>query len=443
MVSPVQKNDVFSFFGKNKQATLSSDAGPAESTIEQGLTHQEIESQIQLAVAPDATHATSAPVDNVLSNPAKKLLSKLWPSTDKAHQLGTMDRQTGKFRNIPVSSIDDACQRAQKLSEEGLDAYFAIAEYASPANRTSNNVVSISTFIVDIDLDKTGTGKGYATLDEAKTALDESCVKNKLPKPNDIVGSGSGAHGYWIFRGALEREKWLSYAGKLKALMKSSGLRADPSRTADIASVLRVPGTLNYKYSPPRPVETISSSDELIELEAMLDAIDAATVTMPVVAHEQVVNASVAKPVQAHAPMVPDPIDDGIDRDPPNLRKLASALKALSPDCDETTWKFHRLAPMAYESRYFPALHDALYNLCRDWSSGDLGGVHSTKWNKAGSNGFSGKQHFDRVWKRFLTDKYTGGRVTLGTIFWHAKGEGWAYLHDDGGAAGNNDKAVS
>jgi hypothetical protein len=389
-------------------------------------------------VAPDATHATSAPADNGLPSPAKKLFSKIWPSPDKAHFLGTMDRQTGKFRNIPVSSIDDACQRAQKLSEEGLDVYFAIAEYASPANRTSNNAVCISTFIVDIDLDKTGAGKGYATREEALAEFDEFCAKNNLPKSSQIVGSGSGLHVYLICRDTIEREKWQSYAAKLKASMKSAGFRADPSRTADIASVLRVPGTLNYKYSPPRPVETISSSDELIELEAMLDAIDAAEVTTPVI-----VNAPVAKPVQAHAPMVPDPIDDGIDRDPPNLRKLASALKALSPDCDETTWKFHRLAPMAYESRYFPALHDALYNLCRDWSSGDLGGVHSTKWNKAGSNGFSGKQHFDRVWKRFLTDKYTGERVTLGTIFWHAKGEGWAYSHDDGGAAGKNDKAVS
>lgn len=406
--------------------------------IEQGLAQQEIESQIQLDVTPDATHATSAPVDNVLSSPAKTLLSKLWPSPDKAHFLGTMDRQTGKFRNIPVSSIVDACQRAQKLSEEGSDAYFAVAEYASPVNRTSNNVVSASTFIVDIDLDKAGTGKGYATLDGAQMALDEFCTKTNLPKPNHFVGSGSGGHGYWIYREPLGREKWQIYAAKLKALMKSAGLRADPSRTADIASVLRVPGTLNYKYSPPRPVETISSSDELIELEAMLDAIDAAMVTIPVVA-----NAPVAKSVQARAPMAPEPFDEDIDRDPPNLRKLASALKALSPDCDEKTWKFHTLAPMAYEARYFPVLHDALYKLASDWSSGDLGGVPSIKWNEPGSHGLSGNQCFDRVWRRFLKDSYTGKRPSLGTIFWRAKQTGWEFSNDFGGDAENNGKEVS
>ena len=109
--------------------------------------------------------------------------------------------------------------------------------------------------------------------------------------------------------------------------------------------------------------------------------------------------------------MAPEPFEDDIDRDPPNLKALASALKTLSPDCDEKIWKFHRLAPMAYEARYFPALHDALYELARDWSSGDLGGVPSIKWNESGSNGLSGKQYFDRVWKRFLTDHYTGKRA--------------------------------
>jgi len=281
------------------------------------------------------------------------------------------------------------------------------------------------------------TGKGYATLDEAQAALDEFCSKAKVPQPNYVVGSGSGVHCYWILTDVLGREKWLSYADKFKALMKAVGLRADPSRTADIASVLRVPGTDNHKSLPPRPVSIISSNDEHIELAIMLNAIDAAMVTLPVVAKEPV-----AKAVQVRAPMTPEPFEEDIDREPPNLLSLASALKALSPDCDDKTWKFHRLAPMAYEARHFPALHDRLYTLAKDWSCGDLGGVPSTKWNEPGSQGVSGKQCFDRVWNRFLTDNYTGKRVTLGTIFWSAQQEGWVYSHDDGGAADSDGNDV-
>jgi hypothetical protein len=57
----------------------------------------------------------------------------------------------------------------------------------------------------------------------------------------------------------------------------------------------------------------------------------------------------------------------------------------------------------------------------------EIRSVPSVKWNTPGSNGFSGKQCFDRVWKRFLIDNYTGKRPSLGTIFFHAQELGWIY----------------
>jgi hypothetical protein len=60
------------------------------------------------------------------------------------------------------------------------------------------------------------------------------------------------------------RDEWLSYAWKLKALNKACGFLADDSRTADIASVLRIPGTLNHKFTPPRPVTLEYASDDYI-----------------------------------------------------------------------------------------------------------------------------------------------------------------------------------
>lgn len=368
-----------------------------------------------------------------------QLLRAVWRSQDRTHFISFLDMKSGNFRNVAVQHSEEAQNFALAYSAAGLEAYFAIAEYASSASRTTNNAVGAWTFIVDIDVgaDKVALGKGYATLEEALAELNEFCAKAKVPQPNYVVGSGSGIHSYWVLVDFLDREAWLNYAGKLKALMKAAGLRADPSRTADIASILRVPGTDNHKSSLPRPVSIISSNHEYIGLATMLDAIDAAMVTMP-----EVANALVAKAIQVRTPMTPQPLEEEIDRDPPNLLALASALKALPPDCDEKSWKFHRLAPMAYEARYFPALHDALYKLARDWSSGDLVGVPSTKWNEPGSQGQSGKQCFDRVWKRFLNDSYVGRRVTLGTIFWSAQQDGWVYSHGDGGAADHDVKEV-
>lgn len=353
-----------------------------------------------------------------------QLLSAVWRSQDREHFICTLDKATAKFRNVPVKSPDDAVAYALAYSALGLDAYFAVAEFASPDSRTTSNAIGAWAFIVDIDVgsDKAATGRGYASIEEALAALIEFCGKAGLPEPTIHVNSGAGLHAYWPFDAFLERVQWQDYAAKLKALMKACAFRADPSRTADIASVLRVPGALNFKYSPPRPVTVISYKREQVELTVMLDAIDAAMVTFAAEA-----DTIAAQAVLNSVALAPAPLQAAPDREPPNLLTLASALKVLPPDCDEKSWKFYRIGPMAYEARYFPELHDALYKLARDWSSGNLGGITSVKWNTPGGNGQSGKQCFDRVWKRFLTDNYTGKRASLGTIYFHAQHAGWCF----------------
>jgi Virulence-associated protein E len=53
----------------------------------------------------------------------------------------------------------------------------------------------------------------------------------------------------------LDPVTWNLYARGLKNLCAKYELHADPSRTADISSVLRTPGTHNRKHRPERPVE--------------------------------------------------------------------------------------------------------------------------------------------------------------------------------------------
>ncbi len=146
--------------------------------------------------------------------------------------------------------------------------------------------------------------------------------------------------------------------------------------------------------------------------------------------------AETATAVLKSTSQIPAPLQADPDREPPNMVALPSALKTLTPDCTEKTWKFYFIGPMAYEARYFPELHDALYALARSWSSGELGGAPSVKWNTPGGNGQSGKQCFDRVWRRFLTDNYAGKRASLGSIYYHAQQAGWNYAaacnQDDG-----------
>ncbi len=366
----------------------------------------------------------TAAVTTSTNQQSQPLLSACWRSPDRAHFIGTLDRRTGKFKNIPVKDAVEAANFAMAYSAMGLDAYFACAEFASPDSRTSQNAAGAWAFFADIDVgaDKAATDKGYSTVEGAQAALKEFCTKTDLPESTHIVNSGSGIHCYWPFDAFLEREQWLEYAAKFKALMKALDLRADPSRTADIASVLRVPGTLNFKTTPPRPVTVLSSADGHIDLAVMLDAIDAAVVKYGVVAEKT----ATTNHEPAAPSLVPFPVDYAFAPEPPNLLQLTSALKSLDPDCDERTWKFHRIAPMAYGAREIPELNEVLYGLVKQWSSGELRGLPSVKWNTAGNNGLTGAQYFDRVWNRFLTDNYAGKRVTIATIFFHAKAAGWS-----------------
>ncbi|GEM_PF-3448144 len=98
-----------------------------------------------------------------------------------------------------------------------------------------------------------------------------------LPKPPSVlVCSGGGYHAYWLL---AEPEHILDDAQRLRlrslqaAWVRFTG--GDPG-AKDLARVLRLPGTCNYKYDPPRPVsfawEEYRRLYRLAELEALLPA---------------------------------------------------------------------------------------------------------------------------------------------------------------------------
>lgn len=60
--------------------------------------------------------------------------------------------------------------------------------------------------------------------------------------------------GYWIASQPLTPAKWRPYAEGLKALLLQEGVKCDAGLTTDDVRILRVPGTMNHKYDPPRPV---------------------------------------------------------------------------------------------------------------------------------------------------------------------------------------------
>lgn len=362
-------------------------------------------------------------VNTTLAVGGMRLLNALWRSHDKVHQIGVLNPQSRAFINTPVKNATDALTQALALSASGQNTYVACSEYLTSVSRKADNVAGAYAFWADVDcgVNKGSTGKGYATLNEGKAAVKKFRSEAGLPKPTHVVESGTGLHVYWALDDFVERETWKEYAAKLKTIAKNLGFLADPTRTADCASVLRIPGTFNQKYEPPCPVTLVFEEKSFIANAAMFQSINAAFDKLSEVQTPSAVVAVIPAD-NASVGAMAEPSSYGS----PDLSELTSALKMLTPDCDEYTWKFHRIAPMARVAREHPELANEVQALAKSWSSGELCGIASKAWVTPGqSNGLTGAQTFESQWKRFLQPNPSGKQSSLGSIYFHAKELGW------------------
>lgn len=157
-------------------------------------------------------------------------------------------------------TLTDVEAEVNTLVAEKYDAYFACAKYDDPKQgRIQPNGNFIKAFWLDVDC---GIGKPYEDQATGLDALKEFCRKIKIPLPT-IVNSGRGIHAYWRLQEVVGRKEWRPVAERLKALCEDYGFAADPSRTADNASILRIPETFNFKQDPPLLVELLAVSKEL------------------------------------------------------------------------------------------------------------------------------------------------------------------------------------
>ena len=142
------------------------------------------------------------------------------------------------------ASNEELCNAILLMDQRGYAVYHACSTYLERGSRKGDNVHSAQALWLDIDA---GRGKPYGSAHEAWEACRAFVVAAGLPSPL-YVGSGSGLHVYWPLSVPLARPQWQRYAAGLKALCAKHGLQADPTRTADIASILRPPGTHNRKH---------------------------------------------------------------------------------------------------------------------------------------------------------------------------------------------------
>lgn len=173
------------------------------------------------------------------------------------------------FKHKVMDTVADLEAEAAKLAAAPLDAYFALGAVGPTRGkgiRKKANIVRLRAFWLDIDVKP--TGDHYRSKREAAEAVKGFIQRNGLPTPT-IVDSGYGLHVYWTMKASIDRDQWEHYAAILKAACEKYGLKADPSRTADCASVLRVPGTVNCKNGTTVPVTVAVSGTPYEPMQVM------------------------------------------------------------------------------------------------------------------------------------------------------------------------------
>lgn len=107
-------------------------------------------------------------------------------------------------------------------------------------------IAAINCLYAEFDVKQEAFGGDWAALD--------AHVADLLPPPSAIVESGGGLHVYWLLAAPylLDTPERRERAREAQADWVAR-VGGDPG-AKDLTRVLRVPGTLNHKYDPPRPV---------------------------------------------------------------------------------------------------------------------------------------------------------------------------------------------
>lgn len=310
-----------------------------------------------------------------------EFLRLIWPSSGLYLVLiptHWVDRESGvpktSFRHFCHPTIEAAAEHALRLAydqREPAQTYFALAtvkqdytQIKAPERekmgvkvrgkhkRGYDNTDLIKAFWIDIDVKP--SPQAYATLNEACEALRRFNTAMQFPKPT-VVSSGGGLHVYWPLTEAIDPEKWQHYANILKQLTISWGLRADPTRTADRASVLRPLGTWNYKPTVQREVSLLLQGG-VIPTDAFLNALAHRAESLDI------------QPIQQHhsqilltgnSPLLPG-MRPNVEADVSGLNQAAlngvSYLKAdarkIVPMCKQLAWQAANQAYVPEDSWY-------------------------------------------------------------------------------------------
>lgn len=145
-------------------------------------------------------------------------------------------------------NADTTWWRTSQPAPVGQNIYYGLLPLAEPRGlrqrANAESVVAINALWADYDAKQFN--------DDLEMAL--QAIESLPHQPSVIIASGGGYHCYWLLESPVLITDDNRDAVRRTVRDWAQFVRSDPA-AADLARVLRIPGTMNTKYDPPRPVE--------------------------------------------------------------------------------------------------------------------------------------------------------------------------------------------
>ena len=168
------------------------------------------------------------------------LLNALFKPGDGLIELRALPSKARTF--VEPGDIDKIKQFIEFNRHEEL--YFGVAARKDASNGRMDNCSTVRALFVDVDF------KDFDSPDEAQLQLDSFPLA-----PSFVVNSGGGLHVYWLLHTPLNIQH--DAADVRNLLRRAARAVCGDMAAAEPARVLRLPGTLNHKYDPPREVSLV------------------------------------------------------------------------------------------------------------------------------------------------------------------------------------------
>lgn len=303
-----------------------------------------------------------------------------------------------------AATHEELADAVLQINSQGKEAYFALGRFIPHKTNKGNPgrqgeyVRGVKALWLDIDCgeDKATAGDGYKTKKDGAVALQDFVDHYNLPEPSLLVDSGGGIHAYWPLDRAITPDKWKPVSLKLKALAAKHEFLADPSRTADIASVLRPPFTQNHKLDTPRDVE-IKLRLATIIFDEFADAINTAHATH---CGAKSVSANPCAPCTLPSNLLGSNLKSPPPPETPEeILRVKAMLAAIPADCDYEQW---RNIVWAVKSL--------------GWHGGE---ELAREWSASAPDNFDGAE-FQKLWDSYKPD----GGIGFGTLHHYAENHG-------------------